>query len=335
MLEKPAIPEEKISDCLREEYGLQANRIDFLPLGADLNTAVYKVLVKEGKPFFLKLRRGSFNQIAVELPKTLGEQGISEIIVPLETIAGKMWANLEEYKASLYPFIEGQDGYEKNLSEAQWVELGQTFQQIHTLRLPARLEKQIRRESYSPIHRLALQFILEEATGKTYAERLSRTLVGLLKKHDSIIRDLIERAGRLADSRRNHPAGFCLCHGDLHAGNVLIDKEGRIHLVDWDDPILAMKERDLMSVGASLFGNWRSPQDEEALFYKGYGQAQIDQTALAYYRCERVIEDLAIECQQIFSAAGNKENREQALKFFESNFRLNNTIDLARKTPDH
>jgi spectinomycin phosphotransferase len=335
MLEKPAIPEEKISACLREEFGLQASQIDFLPLGADLNTVVYRVLANESETYFLKLRQGRFYEIAVELPKFLGEQGIREIIVPMETVSGKMWANIDEYKAILYPFIEGQDGYEKNLSESQWVELGQTFKRIHSMRLPARLEKQIRGESYSPLHRLTLQSILEEATVKTYGEPLSRTLVGLLKKHASIIWDLIERAERLADLLQNHPAELCLCHGDLHAGNVLIEVEGKIHLVDWDDPIRAMKERDLMSIGASLFGNWREHQEEEALFYEGYGQAQIDQTALAYYRCERVIEDMAIECQQIFSAAGSKEDREQALKFFESNFRPNNTIELAKKTPEH
>jgi len=48
-----------------------------------------------------------------------------------------------------------------------------------------------------------------------------------------------------------------LCHCDIHAGNVLISEEGagtRLHVIDWDEPALAPKERDLMFVGAGLPG---------------------------------------------------------------------------------
>jgi spectinomycin phosphotransferase len=333
MLEKPAIPEEKICDCMQAEFGLQTGQIDFLPLGADLNTAVYRLLGKDGRHYFLKLRRGSFREISVTLPKFLGEQGITEVIVPLKTRSGKLWANLEATTVLLYPFVEGRNGYERNLAESQWVELGQAFKRIHSVELPKRLSRQIRRENYSPDYRLALQSILESSVEEGYSEPLSIKLAGLLEEYGKITRDLLQQAEQLAQSVKEPPTEFCLCHADLHAGNILIDAEGRIHLVDWDDPILAVKERDLMSIGASLFGNWRLPQEEEMLFYEGYGQVQINQAALAYYRCERVIEDLAIECRQIFSKTGSIEEREQALEFFESNFLPNHTIELALKTP--
>jgi spectinomycin phosphotransferase len=333
MLEKPAIPDEKICDCMQAEFGLQARQIDFLPLGADLNTAAYRLLGRDGRHYFLKLRRGAFREISVTLPKFLGEQGITEVIVPLETRSGKLWAKLEATTVLLYPFVEGSNGYERSLADSQWVELGRVFKRIHSVELPERLSKHIRREDYSPDYRLALQSILESSVEKGYSEPLSIKLTGLLEEYGKIIRDLLQRAEQLTHTIKEHPAEFCLCHADLHAGNILIDEEGKIHLVDWDDPILAAKERDLMSVGASLFGNWRLPQEEETLFYEGYGQVQIDQAALAYYRCERVIEDLAIECQQVFSKTGSIEERKQALEFFESNFLPNHTIELARKTP--
>ena len=40
MLEKPNIPEELIISRLQEEYGLRVAHLEFLPLGADVNTAV-------------------------------------------------------------------------------------------------------------------------------------------------------------------------------------------------------------------------------------------------------------------------------------------------------
>jgi len=45
MLEKPDIEACRISACLLAEYGLGAKQVVFLPLGADVNTAVYRVAV--------------------------------------------------------------------------------------------------------------------------------------------------------------------------------------------------------------------------------------------------------------------------------------------------
>jgi len=64
---------------------------------------------------------------------------------------------------------------------------------------------------------------------------------------------------------------FILCHADIHAWNLLIDVNGRLYIVDWDTLIFAPKERDLMFVGAGLGGNGHSLQEEETLFYQGYG----------------------------------------------------------------
>lgn len=40
MLEKPDLPDQAILTCLQREYGLQAEDLSFLPVGADVNTAV-------------------------------------------------------------------------------------------------------------------------------------------------------------------------------------------------------------------------------------------------------------------------------------------------------
>lgn len=58
MLEKPALEDQDIIACLRREYGLSVKEITFLPLGADLNTAVYRAVTDKKTPYFVKLRRG-------------------------------------------------------------------------------------------------------------------------------------------------------------------------------------------------------------------------------------------------------------------------------------
>ena len=47
MLEKPDLKDGKIITCLKNEYGLSVDKISFLPLGADLNTAVYRAVTDD------------------------------------------------------------------------------------------------------------------------------------------------------------------------------------------------------------------------------------------------------------------------------------------------
>ena len=66
MLEKPDLNDERIATCLDNEYGLKVAHIAFLPLGADLNTAVYRVDTDDDIAYFVKLRRGDFGVFCQE-----------------------------------------------------------------------------------------------------------------------------------------------------------------------------------------------------------------------------------------------------------------------------
>ena len=52
MLEKPDLEDQLILSRLEDGYGLQASRLTFLPLGADVNIAVYRPERKICRPFF-------------------------------------------------------------------------------------------------------------------------------------------------------------------------------------------------------------------------------------------------------------------------------------------
>jgi spectinomycin phosphotransferase len=47
--------------------------------------------------------------------------------------------------------------------------------------------------------------------------------------------------------------------------------DGFVYNVDWDHPNLAPKERDLMFIGGAQGFIGHAPQEEETLFYLGYG----------------------------------------------------------------
>lgn len=329
MLEKPDLEDGAILACLRDAFGLSAAQITFLPLGADQNTAVYRAAAAEGAAYLVKLRSGAFDETSVALPKFLGEQGIEQIIAPLTTRTGQLWADLEAFKVILYPFVEGRNAYEAVLTERQWAEVGAALRRLHTMQVPAALARRIRRETYSPQWREMVKGFLARVERGGFDDAVAARVAALLRDRREQILDLVERAGRLARTLVARPRAFVLCHSDLHAGNVLVDPGGALYLVDWDEPILAPKERDLMYPGGGQGFVGRTPEEEERLFYLGYGPAEVDPAALAYYRYERIVQDIAVFCRQLLSSDEGGRDREQSLRYLASNFAPQGTVEIA------
>ena len=88
-----------------------------------------------------------------------------------------------------------------------------------------------------------------------------------------------------------------------------------IYIVDWDEPIMAPKERDLMFIGGGVANVWNKPH-EEKLFYKGYGKTEINSTILAYYRHERIVEDIAVYGHELLLTMAGGEDRPEMYKQF-------------------
>ncbi|MGA9398877.1 MAG: phosphotransferase [Anaerolineaceae bacterium] len=332
MLEKPDLHNEELIVCLQAEYGLINPQVEFLPLGADQNTAVYRAVTTDEIPYFVKLRRGSFDPMSVTLPRYLSDQGIHQIIAPLVTKSGRLWARLGDFAVILYPFVEGQDGYEVNLSDHHWVELGQALKRIHSVTLPAAMAGSITREVYPSHGRETVRKFLGRAQKDTFDEPVAAKLAAFINTKCRTINDLVNRAERLAQALQANAPDFVLCHSDLHAGNILIDGKQALYIVDWDDPIFAPKERDLMYPGGNQGFRGHTSREEEALFYRGYGSVKIDQVALAYYRYERIVQDIAIYCEQIFLSDEGGKDREQSYRYLTSNFLPNNTIEIAYRS---
>ena len=77
MLTKPNIPDTVIIAYLRDAFGLHIAQLTFLPLEW-VNNAVYRAVADTGACYFLKLRRGSFDEVAVAVPAFLHAQGVRQ-----------------------------------------------------------------------------------------------------------------------------------------------------------------------------------------------------------------------------------------------------------------
>jgi spectinomycin phosphotransferase len=333
MLTKPNIPDELIISRLQYEYGLQIATLTFLPLGADMGTAVYRVVAENGIAYFLKLRKG-FDEISVTVPLFLKSHGVQEIIAPFETKSNQGWADFDNFKMILYSFIQGKNGFERELSDHHRRTLGTAFKGIHSAQVPTELKKQIPQETLSPKYRESMKSFQAQVANQTYEDPTAVKLTDFINSKRDEINHIVERADTLASELQSKPLEFVLCHTDIHGGNILIGTDGQLpilYIVDWDAPLLAPKERDLMFIGGGIDEIWKTKR-EEAVFYEGYGKTEINIAALAYYRYERVIEDLVVTCEQLLLTDAGGADREQAYQWFTSNFEAGGTIEIADNT---
>ncbi len=103
MLIKTNLKGEEIIACLRDSYGLTIDKVLFLPLGADFNTAVYRITTSNQKDYFLKLRSGEFLEASVSVPKHLADLGVKQVIPPIPTKTGKLCSSLGSFTTMYLP----------------------------------------------------------------------------------------------------------------------------------------------------------------------------------------------------------------------------------------
>ena len=320
MLVKPDLKDEGIVRCLRNAYGLSADKVYFLPLGADFNTAVYRVTTNSNRDYFLKLRQGDFNESSVSVPKYLSDLGLKQVIPPITTQGGRLWTSLASFKTIIYPYVKGHNAVEVSLSDQQWVEFGATMKKFHSADFPRAITRGTQRETFSPKWRRMVKVFLERIRHEVFEEPIAARMALFLESQSADILELVKRAEHLAGLLQNQKLDYILCHADIHGWNLLIDEEGAFYVVDWDTLLFAPKERDLMFIGAGIWDSRRTPLEEEALFYEGYGPTAINYDAIAYYRSERVIQDIGEYCEQIFLSDEGGADRIQSLNYLQSIF---------------
>lgn len=328
MREKPNLQDVDIQNCMLHQYGLQAEGIAFLPQGGDINAASYRVTTQDGTSYFLKLRSGISDESTLMVPDFLSRIGIREIIAPVRTKSGQIWAKLGDLNTILYPFIEGHNGFDSALNEGQWIEFGEALKAIHAASVPAELSRHVKVENYAPHWRERVKTILKRVKKEIYLDPVAAQYAGLILEKTEEIFHIVQMAEQLSNVLQAQNPSFVFCHSDLHAGNLLIDADNNLYIVDWDEPILAARERDLMFIGGGVGSAWYSPR-EEALFYQGYGPTEINPVALAYYRFERIVQDIAEWGELVLYTEKGGQDRARWLQGLKRWFQPNDVVEMA------
>src|SRR5207302_870821 len=144
-----------------------------------------------------------------------------------------------------YPYLEGDTGWTGMTSE-HWQDVGGIFKRIHEIELPASGFDGLRKESFDPsAYARSIDMLETKLTHPDGAGRASeRALDSSWSKHRSTIHALLTSLNKLAGLLQAQTIPHVVCHADLHPGNLLRDRAGHVFVVDWDDVMMAPRERD-------------------------------------------------------------------------------------------
>ncbi|HGF1426424.1 TPA: aminoglycoside O-phosphotransferase APH(9)-Ia [Legionella pneumophila] len=321
------IPDQQLIKLLKVYYGIDIHAVQLIVGGADMNAFGYKA-DSESNSYFVKLKYGHHDEINLSIIRLLYVSGIKEIIFPIYTRDTKLFQQIDHFKIIVYPFIDAPNGFTQNLTEKQWQQLGKVLRQIHETSVPTAIQQRLRKETYSPKWREMVRSFYNKIGFDDSDDQITADFKSFFNQKIDSIHRLVDSSEELSQKIQPDLDKYVLCHSDVHAGNVLVVNEESIYIIDWDEPMLAPKERDLMFIGGGI-GNVWNKHHEIDYFYEGYGKTNVDKIILSYYRHERIVEDIAVYGQDLLSRDQNDESRLESFKHFKSMFDPNNVVEIA------
>ncbi len=327
MLEKPDLADNKIISSLTSHFAISVRALEFLPVGNDQRAWTYRVEA-DAAVYFLKLRKGGTRPASLIAPHYLMSQGMNQVVAPLETVSGALLASDWDYDFILYPYLEGRSAWRMSLSLSQWRAWGAIMHRIHSSPLNAQVLDAAGREVFgvkwlNTIDRVEAALRRRDFRGRVAAEA-ARAWGEQAEEIERCRRRYRELGALLAAD----PPPFTLCHADIHTANIILTPHGEIRIVDWDETVIAPKERDLMF----FVDDGHQPKETDA-FFAGYAGGDINWLALAYYKYDWVVQEFADYGDRIFLSddIGGKD-LESALVEFKRLFKTDDVIDRAHRS---
>ena len=182
---------------------------------------------------------------------------------------------------------------------AHWVEFGSALKWLHTTKPTPELLRQIKRETFIPKQLEYAKELHVQVKACDYDDSFQKELAEFWVENYETIATILERTEALSKQMQETDLKFVLCHADIHTANLLLSDDDKICIVDWDETLLAPKERDLLFIIGSIF-NDTSDGRWERLFFEGYGETEVDPLALAYYRYDWCVEDIGEFAEDVF-----------------------------------
>lgn len=320
----PDLTTDAIVARVRDRYALDVDEATFLPQGSSWSFR----LDGGGVQRFLKVLR-HVGSTAIELPRLLAARGIEHLVPTISTRDGSAVDRGEPYTFALFPFIDGVAAGEIGLTPAQREELGRFLRALHETLPDDALTTLLPRERFV----VRDEAYIDGANQTIHLEapdEIAATLLATWDVQRSEIAYALTRARELAAYGARSGAQLVPCHADFHAWNVLIEQSGDLRIIDWDEALLAPRERDLMFVSGETADIDPSGED----FFEGYGEVRADPVLIAYYRFDWVLQEVADYRRRVFDVSLGEATRADALTGFAKLFGPEDVVVAAHHAND-
>jgi spectinomycin phosphotransferase len=283
---------------LYDDFGLDVVELSPVGHGADLAAQVWRA--RTATNGYAVKWSGAGTNTGHQVAAYLGDCGLPGVPEAVRTVEGGLWTfHGKKKRLTVTPWIEGARAAEVGLTVEQWSQYGVLLRRVHDAEPPVRLRDALPRESHIDARVPGLAAEVRERL-RAPQDDVEAELAGLWEQFAETIDVLLAGDPPAPEGPR------VVCHGDPHLGNVLVAK-GQLHLIDWDDVIMAPREQDLMFMlgGMSDVGTTNAEQVEA--FLSGYGQHVIDDEAVRYYRHVRAREDVVGWSHQALTGPDREE----------------------------
>lgn len=275
------IDHEQLACFVNEAYALDIVALSFQPKGEASHS--YIAVDGGGTRWVIKvqdLARVVEQEARLRIIRFLHvEQGVTQVIAPRQARSGACACPYQQYMVTVYPFIDGETIEPDHQTNAYVSGFASLLGRFHThssvLPFPLPVET-FENPDEEPILQ-ALRTLGTAGDRSSPTQDRVRHLLG--KQHADIVAALETMRQLIADIGRLH-LDHVLIHGDPNWENVLIDRAGVFHLLDWDDLALGPPEHDLV-----FFSN-RPPERFEAFlrqYLLSHGPARLHLAVFAYY----------------------------------------------------
>ena len=326
MLEKPNLADEVIVARLQSAYGCALRALTFLPVGNDSRAWSYRVETVTGE-YFLKLRKGRAKQASLIVPHLLHGLGIENVVAPLRTTSGQLFAGMDDFTLALYPYVHGESAWDMSLPLEQWRAWGDIMRSIHDATISSQLAKDVPCEVFAVKSLDTLARVEDVLARGAYSGDVAEAVALIWREKADAIELARSRYISLGEQLAARSPEFVLCHADIHTANIIIDAHDKIRIVDWDETLLAPKERDLMF----FIDDRRRPETTQA-FFDGYGAGPVDLLGLAYYKYDWVLQEFGDYGERVFLTADHgTQDLALAMREFKRLFAPGDVVERAHR----
>ncbi len=241
---------------LSTAYGLPLQSITFFPEGED--SYGYITVTETGEKYFVKASTSVPNSRLHVAYLLRHSCNIRSVVAPLETQEGELSVPWQNFRVSLFPFIEGKSRWDlwkvgKDFTDAELSQTAELLATIHGCPNTTAFNALTVAKYELPL-RHKLHTALDAPSKEIHPQnQYQKQLLNKLTSHRSEILRAIERYDSLGRSAEVLQTPFVITHGDPTPGNLILDTDNRLHLIDWDGVSLGPPEKDLVSFTGERF----------------------------------------------------------------------------------